>query len=153
MQEDGDAMTKTDGSAPAAVSERATRAGEIHEASLPHQEWSWVEPRIWTERMLAALAQGVKGGKWYSLIDNIRWPNAFFAEHGLFSLHHAHVSSSASPLAGDTINRRAGCGRSARPVRREGVANPIAAPYPYQGTRQNFHPWIPACAGMTDKVP
>ena len=23
--------------------------------------------------------------------DNIRWPNAFFAEHGLFSLHHAHV--------------------------------------------------------------
>ena len=37
----------------------------------------------------------------------------------------------ASPLAGDTINRRAGCGRSARPVRREGVANPIAAPYPY----------------------
>jgi RNA-directed DNA polymerase len=23
--------------------------------------------------------------------DNIRWPNAFFAEHGLFRLHHAHV--------------------------------------------------------------
>jgi RNA-directed DNA polymerase len=23
--------------------------------------------------------------------DNIRWPNAFFAEHGLFGLHHAHV--------------------------------------------------------------
>ena len=68
MQEDGEAMTKAAGPSPAAVSERAIRAGEIHEASLPHQEWSWVEPRIWTERMLAALAAGVKGGKWYSLI-------------------------------------------------------------------------------------
>src|SRR6516225_4111917 len=64
-------MTKTDGPRPAAVPERATRAGEIHEASLPHQEWSWVEPRVWTERMLAALTQGVKGGKWYSLIDKL----------------------------------------------------------------------------------
>ena len=41
------------------------------------------EPRVWTERMLAALAKGVKacpragrrpdpwGGKWYSLIDKV----------------------------------------------------------------------------------
>jgi len=64
-------MTKTDGPRPAAVPERATRAGAIHEASPPHQEWSWVEPRVWTERMLAALARGVKGGKWYSLIDKL----------------------------------------------------------------------------------
>ena len=81
MQEDGDAMTKAVGPSPAAVPERAPRAGQIHEASLPHQEWSWVEPRVWTARMLAALARGVKGGKF----------NAFFAEHGLFSLHDAHV--------------------------------------------------------------
>jgi hypothetical protein len=26
----------------------------------------WVEASIWTERMLAALANGVKGGKWAS---------------------------------------------------------------------------------------
>jgi hypothetical protein len=83
-------MTKAVGRSPAAVPERAIRAGTIHEASQPHQEWSWVEPRVWTERMLAALTQGVKGGNWYSLI-NIRWPTAFFAEHGLFSLRHAHV--------------------------------------------------------------
>src|SRR6266702_6882288 len=38
----------------------------------------------------------------------------------------------ASPLAGNTINRRAGCGRSARPVRREGESKPIGSPYPYQ---------------------
>ena len=33
--------------------------------------WSWVEPSIWTARMLAALEQGVAGGKWYSLMDKV----------------------------------------------------------------------------------
>ena len=32
-------------------------------------KWAWVEAEVWTERMLAALDNGVKGGKWYSLID------------------------------------------------------------------------------------
>jgi RNA-directed DNA polymerase len=30
-----------------------------------------VEASIWTERMLAALENGVKGGKWFSLIDKV----------------------------------------------------------------------------------
>jgi RNA-directed DNA polymerase len=34
-------------------------------------EWGWVEASVWTERMLAALGNGVKGDKWYSLIDKI----------------------------------------------------------------------------------
>jgi hypothetical protein len=34
-------------------------------------KWSWVEPRVWTKRMLAALEAGVKGDKWYSLIDKL----------------------------------------------------------------------------------
>ena len=33
--------------------------------------WSWVEASVWTERMLAALGNGVKGGKWHSLIDKV----------------------------------------------------------------------------------
>jgi RNA-directed DNA polymerase len=33
------------------------------------QKWGWVEASVWTERMLAALGNGVKGGKWFSLID------------------------------------------------------------------------------------
>ena len=33
--------------------------------------WKWVEASVWTERMLAALGNGVKGGKWYSLIDKV----------------------------------------------------------------------------------
>ena len=38
------------------------------------KDWSWVEASIWTERMLAALENGVKGGKWFSLIDKVIRP-------------------------------------------------------------------------------
>lgn len=34
-------------------------------------EWPWVDRTIWTERMLTALDNGVKGGKWFSLIDKV----------------------------------------------------------------------------------
>ncbi|MGE5840994.1 MAG: group II intron reverse transcriptase/maturase [Deltaproteobacteria bacterium] len=50
---------------PAAVSEGTKQAGEIRE------KWNWVEPTVWTERMLMALEEGVKGGKWYSLMDKV----------------------------------------------------------------------------------
>ena len=33
--------------------------------------WSWVEASVWTERMLAALGNGVQGGKWHSLTDKV----------------------------------------------------------------------------------
>ena len=33
--------------------------------------WDWVEPLVWTDKMLAALERGVKGGKWFSLIDKV----------------------------------------------------------------------------------
>ena len=33
--------------------------------------WLWTEPSIWTERMLFALERGVKGDKWFSLIDKV----------------------------------------------------------------------------------
>jgi RNA-directed DNA polymerase len=35
------------------------------------QSWEWTEASVWTERMLAALQQGVKGGKWFSLMDKV----------------------------------------------------------------------------------
>ncbi len=50
-------------------------------------DWSWVEASVWTDRMVSALGNGVKGGRWYSLIK--RWPNTFFAEAGLFALYAA----------------------------------------------------------------
>jgi len=33
--------------------------------------WAWAEPEVWTDAMLAALENGVKGGRWYSLIDKV----------------------------------------------------------------------------------
>jgi RNA-directed DNA polymerase len=33
--------------------------------------WAWVEPSVWTDRMLAALENGVKGGKWFRLCDKV----------------------------------------------------------------------------------
>ncbi len=50
---------------PAGVPETATQAGEIRD------RWDWVEPAVWTERMLTALEKGVKGGKWFSLVDKV----------------------------------------------------------------------------------
>jgi len=49
----------------AGVPEMAKQAGETQD------RWSWVEPSVWTERMLTALEKGVKGGKWFSLIDKV----------------------------------------------------------------------------------
>src|SRR5215469_3380472 len=50
---------------PVAVSERIKRTGELM------RRWGWVELAVWTERMLTALDKGVKGGKWFSLIDKV----------------------------------------------------------------------------------
>jgi len=38
------------------------------------RDWSWVEGCVWTARMVSALENGVKGGKWYSLIDKVHAP-------------------------------------------------------------------------------
>jgi len=38
------------------------------------ERWPWTEPSVWTERMLAALENGVKGGKWFSLYDKVYAP-------------------------------------------------------------------------------
>ena len=39
----------------------------------PHDLW-WAEASIWTDRMVSALGNGVKGGKWFSLIDKVVRP-------------------------------------------------------------------------------
>ena len=61
---------------PAVVSQGAKQVGEVRE------RWPHAKPWVWTDRMLTALEQGVKGGKWFSLIDKIYDPNnlenAFF---------------------------------------------------------------------------
>ena len=46
----------------------AKQAGEVR------ARWAWAEPCVWTERMLTALEEGVKGGVWFSLIDKVSAP-------------------------------------------------------------------------------
>ena len=50
---------------PSSVPGTARQGGDIR------SRWGWVEPSVWTERMLEALEHGVKGGKWFSLIDKV----------------------------------------------------------------------------------
>jgi RNA-directed DNA polymerase len=38
------------------------------------RELWWAEASIWTDRMVSALGNGVKGGKWFSLIDKVVRP-------------------------------------------------------------------------------
>ena len=58
---------------PSSVPATARQDGEIR------LRWSWVEHAVWTERMLTALEQGVKGGCWFRLLDKV------FAELNLFA--------------------------------------------------------------------
>jgi RNA-directed DNA polymerase len=50
-----------------AVPARATQGAEA-------RDWSWVEACVWTDRMVSALENGVKGGRWFSLIDKVWAP-------------------------------------------------------------------------------
>jgi RNA-directed DNA polymerase len=53
---------------PSAVPATAPQDGEIG------ARWAWVEPVVWTERMLATLETGIEGGKWFRLIDKVWSP-------------------------------------------------------------------------------
>src|SRR3954462_5530026 len=50
---------------PPAMPTPAKQGGEVLD------RWGWTERAAWTERMLTALEQGVKGGVWFSLIDKV----------------------------------------------------------------------------------
>jgi RNA-directed DNA polymerase len=58
-------MTQPTAKQPAPVPATAKQAGEVRD------RWTWTEAAVWTERMLTALEQGVKGGVWFSLIDKV----------------------------------------------------------------------------------
>src|ERR1700678_3505673 len=58
-------MDKPREQTPPRLAEKPQEGGEIR------SRWEWVEPTVWTERMLAALETGVEGGKWFRLIDKV----------------------------------------------------------------------------------
>jgi RNA-directed DNA polymerase len=56
------------------ASARVPEDWATHDEEAPterEERWGWVEPEVWTERMVAALESGVKGGKWFSLRDKV----------------------------------------------------------------------------------
>ena len=60
-------------STPPPVPQGAKQDGEVR------ARWAWAEPAVWTERMLTALETGVKGGKWFSLMDKVYAPRTLEA--------------------------------------------------------------------------
>jgi len=77
---------------PAPVPLGATPAGDIPPA------WAWVEPAVWTPRMVTALLAGVKGGVWFTLMDKVmaaRTLRAAWADvranHGAAGVDHVTI--------------------------------------------------------------
>ena len=58
---------------PVTVPFGATPAGE------PPSVRGWANPSVWTDRMLTTLEQGVRGGRWHTLIDKVYAPLNLFA--------------------------------------------------------------------------
>ena len=72
--------------------ERAKQVEEIH------ARWAWVEPAVWTTRMLTALEEGVKGGVWFALIDKV------FAERNLrAAFQQVAKNDGAAGVDGETV--------------------------------------------------
>jgi len=57
--------------------DKATQGGDA--AGGQPRTWWWAEASIWTERMVSALGNGVKGGKWFSLVDKAIRPTTLEA--------------------------------------------------------------------------
>jgi len=104
---------------PSAVPERAPQDGEIR------ARWAWVEPVVWTERMLATLETGIEGGKWFRLTAQC------LLHHGWPVLLKTGARCGLPVFFEVTTNWRAGCQKLACPVRREG--RPESSSLPLSG--------------------
>jgi RNA-directed DNA polymerase len=59
-----------------------------------------VEATVWSERMLAALENGVKGGKWFSLIDKV-----YRSETLRAAWHKVEANAGAAGVDGQSVER------------------------------------------------
>lgn len=73
--------------------------GPIQEGDI-RSRWSWVEPAVWTDRMLTTLETGVKGGKWFSLIDKVWSPANLDA-----AWRNVQANRGAGGVDGKTVER------------------------------------------------
>lgn len=63
-------------------------------------QWSWVEAAVWTDRMVAALENGVRGGRWYSLMDKVYAPATLSAAWA-----RVRANGGAAGVDGESIER------------------------------------------------
>jgi RNA-directed DNA polymerase len=63
-------------------------------------QWWWAEASIWTERMVSALVNGVKGGKWFSLVDKVIRPTTLDV-----AWHKVARNKGAAGVDGQSIER------------------------------------------------
>ena len=77
------------------VPEKATQGAETH-----GRDWTWVEAAVWNERMLAALGNGVRGGKWFSLIDKVYRPQTLKA-----AWHKVKGNAGAAGVDGQSVKQ------------------------------------------------
>jgi RNA-directed DNA polymerase len=86
-------MTRPTEDKPATVPQ-AQQAGEIS------SRWRWVEPSVWTMRMLTVLEQGIEGGQWFRLFDKV------FAERNLLaSLQQVASNNGAAGVDHVTVSQ------------------------------------------------
>jgi len=109
---------------PSAVPERAPQDGEIR------ARWAWVEPVVWTERMLATLETGIEGGKWFRLTAQC------LLHHGWPVLLKTGACCGLPIFFEVTTNWRAGCQKLACPVRREGRPESSSLPLSLSASRR-----------------
>jgi RNA-directed DNA polymerase len=82
------------------VPARATQVGKSPAEGERRSRWSWIESSVWTDRMLAALETGVKGGVWYCLIDKVFSPRNLWS-----SWAKSAKNNGAAGADGITIDR------------------------------------------------
>ena len=73
-QEGGDVKAGMKQAPAPEVSARTKQGADTHV-----RNWTWVEASVWTERMLSALDNGVKGSQWFSLVDKVSRPTTLQA--------------------------------------------------------------------------
>jgi RNA-directed DNA polymerase len=78
-------MTVPNETQPSTVSATAKQDGDVL------CRWAWTERAVWTERMLTALEQGVKGGVWFSLIDKV------YSEANLLAAYNQVAANEGAP--------------------------------------------------------
>ena len=83
-------------------SESALEATQGRDAAggMTTLELWWAEASIWTDRMKSALGNGVKGGKWFSLMDKVFRPRTLEA-----AWHRVQANKGSSGIDGQSVER------------------------------------------------